>query len=212
MKSGFCVFWGGKKECDLFECQSFWIVAKQAFGWRGRCVSAGLMMTSNSMQITKEVTVCLSHCSFEWLRQFRSVSNITVEDSGPGSESCGNGMQGEWGTSREKPRVDWSPCTRSDPAERIDSSYSTAALCTRIYSCNALARSQMMSPFSTSHLCISALDLFIIETYKNLIKFWIKMHPVVFFVFFNVCEGTQTLDVWQQCLLSGGGRKNKRPR
>lgn len=93
------------------------------------------------------------------------------EDSGPGSESCGNGMQGEWGTSREEPRVDWSPCTRSDPAERIDSSYSTAALCTRIYSCNALARSQMMSPFSTSHLCISALDLFIIETYKNLIKF-----------------------------------------
>lgn len=94
------------------------------------------------------------------------------------SGSCGDGMQGEWGTPREKLGVDWSPCTWSDPAEHIDSPSHAPPLLSAhtyslLYSFNALARPQMMSPFSTSHPCISALNVFIIET-RNLIKFWIK--------------------------------------
>lgn len=62
---------------------------------------------------------------------------------------------------------------RSCRACRLTKSYSAAALCTQINSSNALAQPQMMSPFPPSHPCISALDLFTIETW-NLIKFWIK--------------------------------------
>lgn len=39
-----------------------------------------------------------------------------------------DGMQGEWGTSREEHQVDWSPCTRSDPEEQKDSPSHTPPL------------------------------------------------------------------------------------
>lgn len=42
--------------------------------------------------------------------------------------SCDDGMQGEWGTSREEHGVDWSPRTQSDPAERVDSPSHTPPL------------------------------------------------------------------------------------
>lgn len=76
-------------------------------------------------------------------------------------------MQGERGASRqERVVVNWSPCTQLDPAERIDSqSHTPLMLSAHKYTVIMLwLCPQMMSPFSACHLCISALDLFIIET------------------------------------------------
>lgn len=70
----------------------------------------------------------------------------------PGSWSCedGYGLRGK----HHDGSTDWSPFTQSHPPQRSDS-HTTAALCTQVFSYNALACSHTMSPFLTSHLSIS---------------------------------------------------------
>lgn len=95
----------------------------------------------------------------------------------PGSWSCedGYGLRGK----HHDRSTDWSPFTQSHPPQRSDS-HTTAALCTQVFSYNALACSHTMSPFLTSHLSIS-VPLYYRQV-KKLIKFWIKPFAAILFL------------------------------
>ena len=132
------------------------------------------MRTGNSMQITTELnplTIChtapLSYND-------SSVSNIQLWEMSWIRELWW-GDAGWMGSIQRGAHSGLEPLYSIRPcrAYRLTKSYLAAALCTQIHSYNALVRPQTMSPFPASHLCISAFDLFTIETWI-LIKFWIK--------------------------------------
>lgn len=86
----------------------------------------------------------------------------------PGSWSCvdGYGLRGK----HHDRSTDWGPFTQSHPPQHSDS-HTNAALCTQVFSYNALACSHTMSPFLTSHLAYQFL--FTIDKWKTN-KVWNK--------------------------------------